>query len=132
MLLFYHLRCPFCCTQTISCGFLIKADIQNILLVGTTSSDGYQGTGSGFELSLDRANAVKDELIKLGVPAENIQTKGLGTKSHKYDAREFINGHYDGDCEFAKSNRSVYIMLANSREAEEFLDDEENLGKDNA
>lgn len=107
--------------------FVQEGMYNTILLVGTTSSGG--GNGDGLSLSIDRANAVKTELIKLGVPESKIETMGLGTKHHKYNANEFVNGKYQGDSKAAQENRSVYIMLSSSKEAEYFRNDYEKLNK---
>lgn len=92
-----------------------------LLIVGTTSTGG--GNGDGLQLSADRADAVKTELIAIGVPKENIDTMGLGPKSHKYNPDEYVDGVYQGESIAAKENRSVYIMSANCSEAIVFQDD---------
>lgn len=97
----------------------------HILLVGTTSTGGKNG--SGLKLSNDRADAVKNELVMLGVPPENIETIGLGINHHKYNKDEYINGVYYGESEAAKENRSVYIMLSDCDEADRFRTDYNNI-----
>ncbi len=50
---------------------------ESVLLTGTTATD---GTPSGRRaLSLQRAQTVKAVLVELGVPAEHIRTRGVGT-----------------------------------------------------
>lgn len=103
--------------------FIKNANNKDILLVGTTSSAGVQSKVTGFGLSQKRADAVKRELIALGVDEKRIKTLGLGTGSHKYNSDEFKNGKYNSKSEAAISNRSVYIMLSDSKEAEKFRKD---------
>lgn len=100
---------------------------QGLLIVGTTSAG--KGNSNGIELSNQRAQAVKNELIELDVPPENIKTLGLGVKSHKYNASEFVNGIYYKDSEAAQSNRRVYIMSQDSEEAKLFQEDYEKIHK---
>lgn len=104
--------------------FINEGKTTGLLLVGTTSSGGAATEeDDDYSLSRDRADAVKKELIKLGVPKDKIETLGLGTKSHKYNSNEFVNGIYKPDSTAAKENRSVYMMSINSSEAKEFLSD---------
>lgn len=111
--------------------FVDEAKISGVLLVGTTSSGGATiEDPEDYTLSKDRAKAVKEELIKLGVPENNIETMGLGTKSHKYNPNEFVEGEYIDDSTAAIVNRSVYIMSINSSEAKEFLSDYDKLISD--
>lgn len=94
---------------------------EKLLIVGTTSTGGKKG--NGLDLSKKRANAVKDELVILGVPEENIMFIGLGINHHMYNEKEFVDGLYMGDSEAAQENRSVYIMQRDSEKAELFLKD---------
>lgn len=106
-------------------AFVADAKNNKILLVGTTSSGG--GSGDGIELSNQRVAAVKKELIELGVPEKNINTIALGTRHHKYNPNEFINGKYISDSIAAIENRSVYIMPENCKEALKFQEDYHKL-----
>lgn len=110
--------------------FVNEAKSNRILIVGTTSSGGSQKPDDeDFKLSWDRAEAVQNELEKFEIPEYQIETLGLGTQSHKYNPDEFVNGKYITDSSAAKENRSVYIMLANSREANEFRKDQSEFKK---
>lgn len=108
--------------------FVREGKREGILLVGTTSSGGATvEDAEDFDLSERRAIAVKNELTKLGVPEYNIKSIGLGTKSHKYNPNEFVNGEYKGDSQAAVENRSVYIMSINSSESKEFINEYNEL-----
>ncbi len=107
--------------------FVRYANNKEILLVGTASSNGAKAKITGLDLSQRRADAVKRELIELGVDEKQIKTLGLGTGSHKYNANEFENGVYNTNSEAAKSNRSVYIMTSDSSEASMFYNDYEKI-----
>jgi outer membrane protein OmpA-like peptidoglycan-associated protein len=98
--------------------FVQEGKTNGLLLVGTTSDGG--ASGDGLELSWQRAEAVKEELVKLNVPARMIETLGLGTKHHRYDSSEFVNGVYKGNSEAAQKNRSVRIMSSQSSEYTQF------------
>lgn len=67
------------------------------------------------------------QLIELGVPEKNINTIALGTRHHKYNPNEFINGKYISDSIAAIENRSVYIMPENCKEALKFQEDYHKL-----
>ncbi|MEU7832594.1 MULTISPECIES: OmpA family protein [unclassified Nonomuraea] len=56
----------------------IRKDDLRVKLIGNTSSEGSQE--HNLRLSKERANAVKQELIKLGVSAESITAEGHGEK----------------------------------------------------
>ena len=108
--------------------YVSEARTNGILIVGTASTGGQnEEKGVGFQLSLDRAKAVRNEFVKLGVPESKIEILGLGTKSHKYNPAEFENGEYNRDSAAAIGNRSVYIMSITSLEAQEFRADYNDL-----
>lgn len=110
--------------------FVNEAKENRILIVGTTSSGGSRTPDNeDFELSWKRVDAVKEELIKLGVSEYQVKTLGLGTQSHKYDPGEYVNGEYNQYSPAAISNRSVYIMLDDSLDAKEFYSDQSKLSK---
>ena len=82
---------------------------QRVDLVGTTSSAGTSEQGR-VELSRQRADAVKSVLIELGVPADRITTKGVGSKWP-----ERVNDRApDGSLipTAAARNRSVVVRLS--------------------
>lgn len=80
---------------------------EKILIVGSTA-DTNDSEASHMELSELRAAAIKERLVTLGVPPENIETIGIGNKSHKYRAKN------------EEENRCVYILSENSEKAKYF------------
>ncbi len=80
---------------------------EKILVVGSTA-DTNDSEASHLELSELRAAAIKERLITLGVPPENIETIGIGNKSHKYRAKN------------EEENRCVYILSESSEKAKYF------------
>lgn len=80
---------------------------EKILVVGSTA-DTNDSEASHLELSELRAAAIKERLITLGVPPENIETIGIGNKSHKYRAKN------------EEENRCVYILSKSSEKAKYF------------
>lgn len=80
---------------------------EKILIVGSTA-DTNDSEESHMELSELRADAIKERLITLGVPPENIETIGIGNKSHKYRAKN------------EEENRCVYILSESSEKAKYF------------
>lgn len=80
---------------------------EKILIVGSTA-DTNDSEESHMELSELRAAAIKERLITLGVPPENIETIGIGNKSHKYRAKN------------EEENRCVYILSESSEKAKYF------------
>ena len=85
-----------------------------LLLVGTTADV----NGGSVELSKMRAEKVKALLVELGIPEEHILTAGLGADS-PWHKNEWIDGIFHE--EIAEENRSVYILSADSEEAESIL-----------
>ena len=77
-----------------------------IWVVGTSATKSQGGEGS-VSLSLQRAETVKYNLIKLGVPADNLITVGLGA-IFPWHVDEFENGGFNS--ELAQENRSVYLL----------------------
>lgn len=78
---------------------------QSVLLTGTTATD---GTEAGrLELSRLRAETVKATLVDLGVPAERIATKGVGT--HHPEHVDDIGA--DGRLIPAKAARNRTVIL---------------------
>lgn len=93
--------------------FLLQYDQVNILLAGTTAGD--EDSDFTFQLSKDRADAVRNTLIELGVNADRIKTLGLGCSNpwHVWGAG------YEGTA--ASGNRAVVLMDASSEHAKELL-----------
>ena len=80
-----------------------------LLLAGTTAGD--ENSDFAKRLSYDRANAVKNTLVSLGVREERIVTAGLGSGDpwHIYGVGE------SGD--LAAQNRKVVLMSTESDDA---------------
>lgn len=87
----------------------------SIVLAGTTAGD----TDSDFTLTLSkqRAEAVKNALIELGVSADRIITIGLGSEK---DPWHVYNAGYDGAA--AAGNRKVVLLDASSERAVSILE----------
>ncbi|WP_018801897.1 OmpA family protein [Salinispora arenicola] len=80
---------------------------QRIELIGTTSSDGSEAGRA--RIARERAEAVRDELVRAGVPAARITTRGVGANwEHRVNDRgpngELLPGP-------AARNRSVVVRL---------------------
>lgn len=97
---------------------LINYPAMQVLLVGTTADP--NRNGGGKELSLERAQAVKDTFVSLGVPADRIDIIGKGATSPWYKD-EWASGEFDRS--IAKENRAVYILPADSEMAKEMLEE---------
>ena len=87
----------------------------SIVLAGTTAGD----SDSDFTMTLSkqRAEAVKDALIDLGVSADRIITLGLGSEK---DPWHVYNAGYDGAA--AVGNRKVVLLDASSERAASILE----------
>lgn len=87
----------------------------SIVLAGTTAGD----SDSDFTMTLSkqRAEAVKDALIDLGVSADRIITLGLGSEK---DPWHVYNAGYDGAA--AAGNRKVVLLDASSERAAPILE----------
>ena len=87
----------------------------SIVLAGTTAGD----SDSDFTMTLSkqRAEAVKDALIQLGVSADRIITIGLGSEK---DPWHVYNAGYDGAA--AAGNRKVVLLDASSERATSILE----------
>jgi hypothetical protein len=79
---------------------------EKIWIVGTSATTHPGGEGS-VGLSLQRAETVKDNLIALGVPEDNLITVGLGAV-FPWHVNEFVQGVFHS--ELAQENRSVYLL----------------------
>lgn len=91
--------------------YLIQHDEISILLAGTTAGD--QDSEITLQLSKDRAAAVRDTLIQLGVEKTRISTIGLGSTNYWH----VLGAGYTGS--LASSNRSVILLDASSQTAKE-------------
>lgn len=87
----------------------------SIVLAGTTAGD----SDSDFTMTLSkqRAEAVKDALIQLGVSADRIIALGLGSEK---DPWHVYNAGYDGAA--AAGNRKVVLLDASSERAASILE----------
>lgn len=81
--------------------YLLEHESVSLLLIGSTAGD--ITNESTLRLSRDRAEAVKNTLIKLGVDKERISTIGMGSD----DPWHISDAGYDGP--IASSNRKVGI-----------------------
>lgn len=84
-----------------------------LLLVGSTAGD--VTDASGIKLSKDRADTVKNTLLKLGADSKQIVTIGMGSG----DPWHIKNAGYKG--EVASSNRKVVLIDAKTEQAQEIL-----------
>lgn len=93
--------------------YLMENNQITILLVGTTAGD--EDSDYTMTLSQERADAVRDTLIRLGVDESRIVTVGLGSSDpwHVYD------GGYEGS--IASGNRKVVLLDASSDTAKKIL-----------
>ena len=81
---------------------------EKIWIVGTTAAV-QQGADGSIELSLQRAETVKNTLIDLGIPKKNLVTLGLGAK-FPWAVDEHSSGTFD--TVVAQANRAVWILTA--------------------
>lgn len=81
---------------------------EKIWIVGTTAAVQQGATGS-IELSLQRAETVKNTLTELGISKKNLVTLGLGAK-FPWAVDEHPNGAFD--TVVAQANRAVWILTA--------------------
>lgn len=93
--------------------YLIEHKQIMILLAGTTAGD--EDSDYTMTLSKERADAVRDTLIQLGVDESRIVTVGLGSSNpwHVYGAG------YEGS--IASANRTVVLLDASSDTAKKIL-----------
>lgn len=92
---------------------------EKYVLAGTTANDTIFTELDPYKLSIDRANAVKELLISMGVDDSQLKTVGLGL-----DAPWHINEiDENGDMipEIAAQNRAVVFLPYDSEEAEQIL-----------
>ena len=97
--------------------YLIEQPGFTVLLVGATA--GNSSNAFTYQLSRERANKVKETLVKFGVPADRIITLGLAASDpwhiHDVDSR----GNLIED--IARNNRKVVLLDARSDLAKELL-----------
>lgn len=93
---------------------LAKYPTVSLILVGTTAGD----SDSDFTIALSkqRAEAVKNTLVELGVSTNRILTLGLGSEK---DPWHIYNAGYDGAA--ASGNRKVVLLDASSERAAALL-----------
>ena len=93
--------------------YLMEYDQITVLLAGTTAGD--EDSDYTMTLSQERADAVRNTLIRLGVDESRIVSVGLGSSNpwHVYGAG------YEGS--IASGNRSVVLLDASSDTAKEIL-----------
>ena len=93
--------------------YLMEHDQITILLAGTTAGD--EDSDYTMTLSQERADAVRNTLIQMGVDESRIVTIGLGSSDpwHVYGAG------YEGS--IASGNRKVVLLDASSDTAKEIL-----------
>lgn len=98
--------------------FLKDNTDEKILIAATTADWGTSEYQSN--LSADRAETIKNYLIKAGIDEDRMTTVGLGSSSgfYKYDHNS------DGSLNerIASKNRSIVIMDVNSKRAEQILE----------
>ncbi len=101
--------------------FLKDSNYKQFYVIGSTASDGdNQGC---IDLSEDRAKAVKDVLVKLGVPASNLKIYGIGREDYSGEYKWRVNDlDKNGKLipKAAQSNRKVVIVKASSKIGKEF------------
>ena len=80
---------------------------RQVTLTGTTATFGPEA--GRIELSQERADAVKDLLVDMGVSAGNITTVGVGTNHPKHVPDTDANGQLDPAA--AAQNRAVFLTV---------------------
>ncbi len=93
--------------------YLLEHDTVKLLLVGSTAGDTTNETS--LKLSQDRADAVKQTLVDLGVSAERITTKGMGSS----DPWHVPNVGYEGAA--ASGNRKVVLLDVRTETAQSII-----------
>lgn len=94
--------------------YLLEYETVKLLLVGSTAGDVTNETS--LKLSQDRADAVKQTLIDLGVSAERITTKGMGSS----DPWHVPNVGYEGAA--ASGNRKVVLLDVRTATAQSIIE----------
>lgn len=94
--------------------YLLKNQSVNLLLIGSTAGD--VTDDSSIKLSRERADAVKNTLIELGVDEGRIISIGMGSD----DPWHIPNAGYDGPA--ASANRKVVLLDSRSETAQVILE----------
>ena len=94
-------------------AYMLAHEDFRLLLIGTTAGDG--NSDYTLRLSADRANTVRNTLVSLGVPAERLATKGMGSSDPWH-----ISG-VGTDGPLASQNRKVVLIDADTDTANELL-----------
>lgn len=94
--------------------YLLKHESIKILLIGSTAGD--TTNDSTLKLSQERADAVKNTLVELGVDASRITSVGMGSS----DPWHIPNAGYDGAA--ASANRKVVLIDTRSTTAQTILE----------
>lgn len=98
---------------------MLQNNPQDIILIGCTASVKSSDLGAAF--GRNRANTVKDMLVRLGVPAESIRTAGSGYSDRALTAEDRLTdssgnflvnekGDYILDKTIAQGNRTVWMF----------------------
>lgn len=93
-------------------SYLIENKSVTLLVCGSIAGD----SGSGSGLPKERAQAVKEALIELGVPSDQLVAKGLGPKDDPFHIKGV---GYEG--ELAASNRHVFMLNIETPLAQKLL-----------
>lgn len=94
--------------------YLIKSG-ESILLAGTTAGD--ETTAESLQLSANRAEAVQNILVQLGVSSEQLTFIGLGCDNPWHISDAGMDGP------LAQSNRKVVLVSTDSETARQILSD---------
>lgn len=102
--------------ETVKCYTSVLQNYPNekVLLVGTTSSY----SGGSIALSEQRAEKVKQTMVKLGIPESCISIIGLGY-SPNFCRNDSPHGQFEES--IAKENRAVLILTRSSSKAQKIL-----------
>lgn len=112
---------------------IINAGYPQFYIVGSTASDSKYSKAECLELSLERAQVIKDIICDLGVPENCLKVYGIG--------REYIDNNYfwrindlnsNGtlDYNLASKNRKVMLISSDSTNGKNFIEDYYNFFKD--
>lgn len=93
--------------------YLMENESVTLLLVGATAGD--ETNDEILRLSQERADAVKDTLMELGIDSSRICTMGMGSD----DPWHIHNAGYDGEA--ASSNRKVVLIDRRTELAQELM-----------
>lgn len=100
---------------------LKDSNYKEFYIIGSTAS--YGDNQGCIDLSYDRAKAVKDLLVDLGVPDEYLKVYGIGRENYSGEYKWRINDLDKNDDlipDAAQNNRKVIIVKADSSAGKEF------------